>query len=175
MVQEVQTGIGITQQTTLETIEAIGTSSFKIREWRQTTDRFTRGCVATGNVSAYLPNTWTSAITKSTDLAITEQTGKEGFSMSGGWIRIPVAWAYQIMLHWGWGGSNVESTISIRTSNRELYTKTFSGSSQKEDVLIPADLGKFETVQLRWKFKWNGSWPVTLTFSTTPVLTIQQL
>ena len=51
MVQEVQTWVGITNETTLETIEAIGTSSFKIVEGRQTKGgRYASGCVASGNV-----------------------------------------------------------------------------------------------------------------------------
>lgn len=175
MVQETQTGIGITQLTTLETIEAIGTSSFKIREWRQTTDRFTRGCAATGNVSGYLPNAWTTPEIKSSNLTITEQMGKQWFSIKNGGICVPMAGSYQLMLHrWWWTGS-IASTIIIKSWGNVVYTKTFSWAAKQETVMIPVDLGKFETIELRWQFTWSGSWAITMTFSTTPELTLQQL
>lgn len=177
MVQEVQTWVGITNETTLETIEAVGTSSFKIREWRQTTARYVNGCKATWNVQwSYSDgDSRDSGQIKSQDTVITEMSGKQEFTMYDGWIRIPVAWTYQITLYRGSWWSTVNGTIFLKAGNRVLYTKTFAALGS-ETVVINADLGKFDTIEIRGEFYYKGSSSGFYAFfSTQPELTIQQL
>jgi hypothetical protein len=177
MPQEVQTGIWITQETTLETIEAVGTSSFKIREWRQTTPRYLSWCKASGDVTWHRSSgeskQWPD--TKSTDTAITDNFWKQEYKMIDWWVAVPVAWTYEITL-FRWGGSSIDdATMILKAAWKTLYTKTFT-SYNKETVTLIADLGKFETIEIRGNFNYKGSSiSATLSFSDVPTLTIQQL
>ena len=176
MVQEVQTWVGITNETTLETIEAIGTSSFKIREWRQTTWHYSSWCTATGNVDRYYSESWgtrDSGEVLSTDTAITSMSGKQEFVMKDGGIRVPSAWTYEIKLYRSWGASTTWATVIIKWWWNVLYTKQFT-SSNSETVTFMADLWKFDLIQLWGEFYYNwGATAASLRLSAD--LTIQQL
>lgn len=178
MVQDVQTWVWITNETTLETIEAIGTSSFKIVEWRQTKwGRYMSGCSGKWDVE------WTyqsggsreSWVLKSQDTTITSSYWKQGFIMSNGGIRVPQQWTYQITLTWGWGGSTNDATIILKWGGKVIYTKKFT-SSGTETVTVYADLGKFETIEIWGEFYYKGSASAaSLWFIPVPTLKIQQL
>lgn len=83
MVQEVQTGVGIVNETTLETIEAIGTSSFKIVEGRQTRgNHYSIGCEATGTATWLLDeDDRDTGEVLCQNLTMTSQYGKQEFTM----------------------------------------------------------------------------------------------
>lgn len=178
MVQEVQTWVTRPRETTLETIEAVGTSSVKIREWRQTTWHYVNGCLATWNVRwHYSKSEWVrdSGEIISTDTTITSNNWNQEFTIRDGWVRVPVAWTYQITLYWGSSGSTSDYTIIIKWWWKELYTNTFT-STNDETVTFTANLGKFDKIEIWWEFYyWWSSDGATLTFSKKPVLTIQQL
>lgn len=178
MVQEVQTWVGITNETTLETIEAIGTSSFKIIEGRQTKgEHYVSGCIADGNVkyTYHEGEERDSGEVMSTDTAILESLGKREFSIRNWGIRVPAAGTYSIQLTWGGGASTSNATIILKGGWKTLYTKTFT-SSNSETVNLTADLGKFDLIEIRGQFYYKGSASVaSMTFSTKPTLTIQQL
>lgn len=176
MVQEVQTGIWITNETTLETIEAIGTSSFKIREWRQTTARFVSGCSGSGSVSWYW-SSWDDRQSDeilSSDTAITDQNGNQEYSIRDGWIRVPVAWTYQITFTWtGWTSSNY-NTLILKWWGKVLYTKEHT-SNLTETVTLTVNLGKFDLIEIRSSFYYNGGSSAATLTNTVSSITIQQL
>ena len=158
MVQKVQTWVWITNETTLETIEAIGTSSFKIREWRQTTARYVNKCEWNGKVTWYW-QTWDERQSEeviSTDTAIDSQNWNQEFIIDSGWIRVPVAWTYQITFTWSWWSSTSNATFILKWWDKELYSNEHT-SSQTETVTVVANLWKFDLIELRWSFYYTGS------------------
>lgn len=177
MVQEVQTWVGITNETTLETIEAIGTSSFKIIEGRQTKGgHYVSSCKASGRV------TWSysqsigirdSGEVKSTDLAITESTGKAELILKDWGIRVPNSGSYEIVLDRSWGASTTYATVILKWGGKVLYTKQFT-SSDSEVVTVVADLWKFELIELWGEFYYNGS-ATSASLLLSADLTITQL
>ena len=178
--QEVQTWIEIYDESTLDTIEAVGTSSRKIIEWRQTRGgHYVSNCEATGNVQWFYREGITdrdSYYLKSQDLEITSQTGNTEFIMQNGCVRIPQAWTYQCTLYWGSGWSDFSWTIYIIVWRKNVYTKTFTGSYQRETVTFIFNAGKFDELELGWEFYY--SWYNTnmnFSFSGQPTMTIQQL
>lgn len=159
MVQEVQTGVWITNETTLETIEAIGTSSFKIIEWRQTKGgHFVSGCSATGGVNRNYQSGWSrdSGEIKSSNMTISDNFGKSELTLRNNWIRVPNPWTYQITL-WrsGWGATNY-ATIILKWGGKTIYTKEFT-SSDSETVVVSADLWKFDAIEIWGQFTYNWS------------------
>ena len=177
MVQEVQTWIWITNETTLETIEAIGTSSFKIIEWRQTKWwHYISECNATWDVvwSYYSPASTDWPEIKSSDFHITSQTGQKEFVMRNGWVRVPAQWTYQIDLRFGAAWTS-DATVILKASGRELYRKTLT-SATTESITTYIDLGKFESIELWGQFLYKGGQSsANVTFWVNPTLKITQL
>lgn len=176
MVQEVQTGIWIANETTLETIEAVGTSSFKIVEWRQTKwGHYVSKCSGNGNVTWHYvsPNT-TSPEIESTDLTITSNVGKAEFVMRNGGIRLPAQWTYQITISRGAAG-NANGTMILKVWGKEVYRTLLYHANSTTDTII-ADAGKFDTIEMWGQFEYVGSASsASIIFSPQPQITIQQL
>lgn len=181
MVQEVQTWVWVYNETTLETIEAIGTSSFKIVEWRQTKWwHYISSVTASGSVARSYSSgdSRQSPTLPATNLTITSSSWKATYTISEYWIRVPSAWTYRLTIDWNWWSSTMSDTLIIKkwttSSSPTIYTKTFSGSSQSEIVNVDVDLGKFEIITLWGSFYywWSSSWAY-LNFGAT--LTLQQL
>ena len=177
--QEVQTWIEIYDESTLDTIEAVGTSSRKIIEWRQTRGgHYVSRCEATGNVQWYWKE-WddrNSYYIKSQDLDITSQNGNVEFIMQNGNIRLPQAWTYQCTLYWGSGWPGIEWTIYIIVWGTTVYTNSFNNTFQEETVTFTFNAGKFAELELGWEFYYSwGLSSVSLAFSGQPTMTIQQL
>jgi hypothetical protein len=176
--QEVQTWIEIYDESTLETIEAVGTSSRKIIEWRQTRWRhISSGCVATGNVSRYYDSMWPSesGYVASQDMAVSSQTWWVEYIIQDGWVRIPLGWTYQCTLTRWWWSTYHEMTIYIKVWGKTVYTNTFSWGNQTETVSFIFNAWKFQLLELWWEFTvlW---WPsIMLEFTLKPTMTIQQL
>lgn len=179
MVQEVQVWVGITNETTLETIEAVGTSSVKIREWRQTTPRFSSWCKATWQVTWQYTSSIgerDSGLVKSNDTEILENNGNAEYIIRDGGIRVPHAWTYSITVYWG-AAWNYLHTLIIKWADKIIYQKTApTWSSWTETAVASANLGKFDLIEICGEFYYSGSASAaTLTFATKPQLTITQL
>lgn len=178
MVQEVQTWVGITNETTLETIEAIGTSSFKIKEWRQTTGHYVSGCEADWNIE-WTYTSWGSRDSweiQSTNMAINEIYWKQDFVIRDYWVRVPTSWTYQIWINWGWWWSTYKATLIVKAAGDVVYQQETPFTPTTYSTSVRVDLWKFDTIEIRWQFyyQWSASSAI-LAFSTKPTLTIQQL
>lgn len=179
MPQEVQTSVWLQTETTLETIQAIGTSSVKIREGRQTTGRYIWGCVASGSCGWYYHEWETERDSEeilSTNIAVDSYFWKAEYAIRDYGVRVPCVWTYEITLHrWGWA-TDKKSTIIIKSWGKVLYTNSFSGTWQSETVTFYADLWRFSTIEIRWQFRYYGSNSgAAVWFVGTPTLTIKQL
>lgn len=176
--QEVQTWIEIYDESTLDTIEAVGTSSRKIIEWRQTRGgHFSSRCVATGNVTWYYDSgiSDSSGYVASEDLDITSLSWNVEYIIWDGWVRLPLAWSYQCTLTWWWGSTYWEQTIYIKVWGNTVYTNTFTNTYQTETVTFIFNAGKFDLLELWWEYHVTG-WPnIELSFILQPEITIQQL
>ena len=176
MVQEVQTSVERPVETTLETIEAIGTSSIKIIEGRQTRGwHYASGCNASGTVSWYYQSgdERQSPEIESANMAINSSTGKQTYEIRELGVRVPQAWTYQITLKWtGWTSTSYATMILICGGN-VVYTKEHT-SNQTETVVLLVDMGKFDLIEARSTFQYNGS-STAATMQTTFSLDIQQL
>lgn len=180
MVQEVQTGIWITNETTLETIQAVGTSSVKIVEWRQTTWHFSSMGEASGEVWwAYDDSvpTGRDSPTKQGSMTISSNNGKMEFVVRDGGIRIPAAWAYSITANYKIGASNHSDDIYIKvgtsSSSPTIYSDHASTSTTVTKT-FQVNLWKFDLITVWGHFYYSGS----SNFASMKIqysLTIQQL
>jgi len=169
MLQEVQTWVWIYNESTLETIEAIGTSSFKIVEWRQTKgghyiSSATGEWMAIWDYVDTWPRQWPMVV--STDMTITSSSWQASFAVANNWLRVPRAWTYEVTVdRRGWSStySGVMYAIRGTTENDEiLYTKSFS-ANYSEVITFNVDLGKFEVITIWGKFYYSWTahqfWP----------------
>lgn len=175
MVQEVQTWVWINNETTLETIEAIGTSSFRIVEWRQTKGyHYTSWCTSSWSVSREY-HSWDSRDSWMVkwSLSINNSNGKQEFSERNGWIRVPSAWTYQLTINRDGGSSTYSVTIYVMSGGNTIYTKKFN-SYNSETVTLNADLWKFDIIELRWNVYY--AWSATVaSLGLDATIDIQQL
>ena len=175
--QEVQTWVWVYELTTIETIEAVGTSSPKIIEGRQTKWwHYISECTATWQVKFYW-KTWDPRQTskeQSTDFEVISTTGKMEFVTVNNWIRLPAAWSYEATLYWGWRWA----AIFIQNWDEILYTKEFewNGWVQSETVTFTFNAWKFATITLWGEFYygWSADY-ASLQFNYAPELTLRQL
>lgn len=180
MVQEVQTSVAIPQENTLETIEAIGTSSFKIVEWRQTRGwHYSSSAVVSGSASwTYFSSSWERQSPKEkASMWLSSATWKASYLVRVWSVRVPTAWTYQLTLYRYWWSSRNSTTIYMvkweNSWDTQLYTKTFSANSS-ETVNLEFDLGKFEVITFRFTFyySWDSS---QATLQSNYRLTLKQL
>ena len=162
MVQEVQTSVNQPKETTLETIEAIGTSSFKIVEWRQTKGwHYVSWAKTTWWYYQYWASTSSTSPISKIAITLDSDFWKYDYSTVNGWLRVPVAWTYEIEFSWYWWSSLNSSTIFIKNwtaqDSPNLYTNTFWNASS-EVKTITVDLGKFDIITA-WGQVWiYGGW-----------------
>lgn len=176
MVQEVQTSVERPVESTLETIEAIGTSSIKIIEGRQTRGwHYASKCTASGKVTWNYSNQGDrqSEDIESQDMAISENLGKQDYEIRELWVRVPQAWTYQITLTWSGWSSTFNCTMILICWGKVVYTKVHT-SNQTETVVLLADMGKFDLVEAWGSFYYKGS-SASATLNITYSLEIQQL
>lgn len=179
MVQEVQTSVSIPQENTLETIQAIGTSSVKIIEWRQTRGwHYISAASVSGSWPWYYDSWWSRQSPMiQWSMSAGSATGKMIFNVSWNKIRIPIAWTYQLTLYWsGWSSTYSPTVYMIKWASENdevLYTKTFPNSSS-ETINLTFDLGKFDviTIWFSYYYSWSSSWA---TLGADYSLTITQL
>lgn len=176
MVQEVQTSVERPVETTLETIEAIGTSSIKIIEWRQTRGwHYASKCTASGTISWSYQRPWDpqSEEVESEDMAIDSNTGKQDYEIRQLWARVPQAWTYQITLTWRWWSSTSNATMILICWWKVVYTLEHT-SNQTDTVTLLVDMWKFDLVEAWGTFYYKGS-SSAATLSITYSMDIQQL
>lgn len=180
MVQEVQTWVWITNETTLETIEAIGTSSFKIIEWRQTKGQhyvsYFQG--TTGAAWSYT-NQWSrdSWMIKGS-ISLTDMTWQKEYMMRDGWVVVPTAWTYHITLT----GNNAWPTFQVTMHLKRWLNSSSPDIRSKQDTYnqndsadFTVDLGKFDTITFRTEFYYTGGATSANLPAWLTKLTIQQL
>lgn len=164
MVQKVQTAVGEMQPTTLDTIEAVGTSSRKLREWRQTTgERFLGYCTTTENTLTRLYTSWgsrDSGMLQLNNLTIDTTSSNLIYTMKDGGVRIPKGWTYQVEITWssGWF-ADMTATLYVKTGNGQtLYTETSTNNSQQTDTFL-VNVGKFDTIEVwvDYHYSWSSS------------------
>jgi hypothetical protein len=163
-------------ETTLETIEAIGTSSIKIIEWRQTRGwHYASKCVTSWTVTWHYQRPWDSQSeeVESQNMTISSNTGKQDYEIRQLWVRVPQAWTYQITLTWTWGSSSSNATMILICWGNVVYTKEHT-SSQTETVTLLVDMWKFDLVEACGTFYYKGS-SSAATLSITYSLDIQQI
>ena len=177
MVQEVQTSVWYTNQTTLETIEAVGTSSRKIIEGRQTIGwRGISTWEATWNV--YWEYKWdgqrSSDYIESEDLEVASSSWPIEFVMRWNAVRLPVAWGYECELTWWVWSTQRTETIYVTVWSKVVYTGS-RDSTWQETVKFKFNAGKFDELKIGWEFYWAGSSSSStrLSFNPAPTLKIQ--
>lgn len=177
MVQEVQTSVNTYAPTTLNTIEWIWTSSVKLVEWRQTIEKIkVLKCQFYASVSWYYSErqwTWRDSWDiRATNTEIISQTWEyeqriiDSEDMTN-WIRIPVAWLYEISFTWYGGSSTMAVTNSVMLNWKTILSGTDSGS-------IKISLWKYDILSYSWRFyySWSSSsinWNTNATISITKI------
>ena len=158
MVQEVQKGVWVYNETTLETIEAVGTSSRKIIEWRQTRwEHYVISCKWTGANPSRQHHEWwphQSPLVK-WPITISSMEWKQEFIVSEWGIRVPSWWTYQITAErWWWVYDHWSTTFYIikwtQSTDEVLFQQT-SNNREKITSTITVDLGKFDIITV-----WNS-------------------
>jgi len=164
MVQEVQTWVGITNENTLETIEAIGTSSFKIVEWRQTKGwHYVSSCEAVMLVRWHYVSGQTdrqSPLVKWDDVSITSMEWNAEYTVRDSGIRVPAAWTYEIKVSAKAGGTSYSGTTYIKVWpsawDPTIYS-LYGSSTKSEDKTFRVNLGKFDVLTIWGDFHYDGS------------------
>lgn len=159
MVQQVQQWVINTPETTLETIEAVGTSSKKLIEWRQTTgEHFVWWCTGSWSLSWWYDyHTWNrySWTKQMTNLSIGTTRWPRTFSKVDYGIRVPKWWTYKLDMVWRWWGYSLQATIYVKKgtsfSDETIYT---ASSYENTNITVSKilTLGKFEIITVRWEF-----------------------
>ena len=169
--------VTITNETTLETIEGIGTSSFKIKEWRQTTGRYLSECQGEVVVQWH---TWHSMSKYKWVVTLHSSTWNAEFVQTRWWIRIPKAWTYRFTYSGGqvWG-YNRDSTFYIKNwpnfDDKTIFQHTATWGYDTISGSFIVDLWKFDIITAWADFTYNGSWTGEGIFDDIDYLTIQQL
>ena len=180
MVQKVQTAVGEMQPTTLDTIEAVGTSSRKLRDGRQTTgERFLGYCTTTE-----WTNLWTrrahwarqSSLIQITGMDIDTCSSNYIYIMKDGGLRVPRGWTYEVEITWAWGNSSMSSTLFVKVGKwgQTLYTETSTNPATQTDT-ITVNLGKFDTITLWTQYYWSWSDDTSISTGTRATLKITEL
>lgn len=175
MVQEVQKSIEIYNETTLDTIEAIGTSSRKIIEWRQTRGwHYVSWAVATGWVS-WTYHSWDARQSDVIQwwMTLSSTSWKMEMDIFDWWLRVPQAWTYSINIYWQWWSTTMATTIYVYAGGKLIYTETHN-SNTNDTVTVIADLGKFDLITVSGDFYYSGS-ATSASWSLSTTITVQQL
>lgn len=180
MVQEVQTGIWIYNETTLETIEAVGTSSRKIIEWRQTVGwHYASRCTAQWKANRSYTSWWSrSSPTLQAKLSITSTQWKKRFSAVDWGICVPEAWTYELTITWIGSNTTYGITISVYkwddTSGKRVFIASDNTNYDPITKSVLVDLGKFDTLNVYYDYYYSGS-AAGASFGEMTTVTIQQI
>lgn len=177
MVQQVQQWVINTPETTLETIEAVGTSSKKLIEWRQTTgEHFIWWCTATWSIHWWYDyhtgnrSSWTLQ----GDMTLSTTRWPRIFIIVDKGVRVPKWWTYKLDMVWRWGYSSMRATIYVKKgtsfSDETIYTGVTYANA---DITVSnvLNLGKFDTISIWWDFyySWSAdyaSWDISISSLT---------
>lgn len=149
MVQEVQTSVNQPIQTTLETIQSVGTSSVKIREWRQTTNRTISYCTVDVGTSQVSLDGWETKSNIVWLFSNLSNTGKEEYAIWVDCLRIPTAWSYEITIAPYTWYSQFQVTTKLLLDWKEIYSRLVADGNDVEDK-IKIDAGKYSSLTVRF-------------------------
>jgi len=153
MVQQVQTDVNITPENTLETIEAIWTSSRKIIIGRQTRERiywesWATLSFASNTISA---TSWDYYDNLDGTATLTDVVWDLAYTLWGNWVRIPLQWNYQLTIntaHWSTTWAWVTTTTTrVRVDWVTVYTYDNPVNQDHIDT-INMTIGKFSVVSM---------------------------
>lgn len=170
-IQQVQTPIDTTQETTLETIEAIWTSSRKIIIWRQTRQKIYGESWATLTFTAptrtYQPEwfypdlewTWT----------VSDVVWELSYNQQWNWMRLPLQSSYSLTITpakwrstWYWP---VVTTTRVRLAGKTIYTYNSSSTADySETITVTAWKFSVLTIELDMELPttWSTGWTATV-------------
>lgn len=179
MVQEVQTSVWIQNPTTLDVIEWIGTSSFKLTEWRQViSDNSIINCKISSTVS-WNYQRWGSTYSwdiYSNNITIISQTWEFDIRANDEYlqIRVPIAWKYKIETSWWSWGSTFSMSVEIKASNKTIISDSTSSSSDSLWWEATVSLWKYDLITHigTFTYRWSSS---GAGFSDTEVITITKI
>lgn len=155
MVQEVQTPVEATPINTLETIEAIWTSSRKIIIWRQTRDRPYGESKITLTLSLepdLTPREETDDLRG--DPVISDEAWEFTYTQIWDWIRIPLGGTYRLTVTTPSYRNNsswsVYPTVKVRAWSRVIY-KYYNEEHSIHTETVIVSLGRFDVLSLTIK------------------------
>lgn len=174
--QEVQTAVEITPENTLETIEAIWTSSRKIIIWRQTRQKIYGESGATLTFVApakyyqpawFYPNlewTWT----------VSDEVWELSYSQNWDWMRLPLQSSYSLTItpakwhsSWYWP---IITTTRVKIAGETVYSYDSSSSADySETITVTAWKFSVLTIELDMQL------PTTADTGWTAIVKVQKL
>lgn len=174
--QEVQTAVEVTPENTLETIEAIWTSSRKIIIWRQTRQKIYGESWATLTFVAptisyqpawFYPNlewTWT----------VSNEVWELAYSQQWDWMRLPLQSSYSLTITtakwrstWYWP---VVATTRVKLAGETIYSYDSSSNSDYSET-ITVIAGKFSVLTIEI----DMSLPTTSAIGWTATVKVQKI
>ena len=174
--QEVQTAVDITPENTLETIEAIWTSSRKIIIWRQTRQRLYGESGATlafvvprvdYQPAWFYPNlewTW----------SVSDEVWELAYTPQWNWMRLPIQSSYSLNITTvKWRSSSywpIVATTRVKLSGDTIYSYDSSSSADHSET-ITVIAGKFSVLTIEV----DMSLPTYWTIDWTAIVKVQKL
>ena len=156
MVQEVQTPMIIPPLTTLEVIEWVGTSSEKIREWRQTIGRTISYCMADVSTDRYYITAWETITGIEWLFSNLVNTGKTDYAIGTKYLRFPMEWSYEItVIPFTWY-STFHVTTMVYIDWVQIYSYLSNDGNDREDK-IKLDVWKYSRLTVQFK-AYRNSW-----------------
>lgn len=175
MIQKVQTDVTTTPENTLETIEAIWTSSRKIIIWRQTRERIYGESGATLNFTSISIQAHSGDIFENMDgtATVTDVVWDLAYTLWGNWVRIPLQWNYQLTITTAkWSSVWRIMTTRVKVDWVTVYTYTSSSNTDHTDT-INMTIGKFSVVSMEQD--WEATADLVYVWWRTSVVQIQKL
>lgn len=160
MIQDTQTNIAHPVNDTLETIDAIWTSSRKVIIWRQTREiirgeSWAKLSFETEHIN--VPAWWGTYLDMDGTWTVYDEVGDVGYKAVDKWIRIPLQWNYSLGITtakgWGW---YLTATTTITVDWDEVYTYSTSSAADHTDTLN-LTIGKFSIVKAHIDLSVNTS------------------
>lgn len=169
-IQQVQTPIDTTQETTLETIEAIWTSSRKIIIWRQTRQKIygESGATYTFVTPLEYQNAWTYHDLEGTG-TVSDEIWELSYNQQGNWMRLPLQSSYSLTITpASWRATaywDVVRTTRVLVGGKIVYTYDSTRTDGHTDT-ITITAWKFAVVTVESDISlpttWSTRWTTTV-------------
>lgn len=166
MTQEVQTPMINPPLTTLEVIEWVGTSSEKIKYWRQTTYRTISYCTADVKTSTYTAAAY-ETMTIDWKFSNLVTNGKTDYYIGADYLRFPTEWSYEITIVPGLWYSAFPVTTYLYLDGQEVFSY-LSDNNVSVEKKIKIDVWKYSKLTVKYTVYRNSSsslsfhleWPI---------------